>query len=147
MFKKTTCPECGARWNEGVYDKCPNCGWVVGTEPTHKSIKESEKTPDEQKPTEISKPDNKYDVNPSAEQIVNMILKVWLVLGWVVSIVFAVGICGYLMEDVFDNVILSLVVGLIAGAINLLVVYLIWALGKLFVNISQNLFILNEKIK
>lgn len=147
MFNKTTCPECGAQWNEGVYDKCPNCGWIVGTEPAHNEIKEGEKKIDEKKPIEIGKSDIKYAVNPLAEKILDRILNVWLIVGWVVSIVSVVLLSAYLSEEAFDSLFLSFLVGLIAGAVNLLVVYFIWALGKLYVNISQNLFILNEKIK
>lgn len=40
MFKKTICPECGAMWNEGVYDVCPNCGWVVGADTPLKRARE-----------------------------------------------------------------------------------------------------------
>lgn len=40
MFKKTICPECGAMWNEGVYDACPNCGWVVGADTPLKRARE-----------------------------------------------------------------------------------------------------------
>lgn len=50
MFKKTTCPECGAMWNEGVYDACPNCGWVVGADtPLKRAREEAERIEQEEK--------------------------------------------------------------------------------------------------
>ena len=50
MFKKTTCPECGAMWNERVYDACPNCGWVVGADtPLKRAREEAERIEQEEK--------------------------------------------------------------------------------------------------
>ena len=144
MFKKTVCPVCGAQWNEGTYDKCPNCGWVVGTETIkneehNESVKESEKTIKD-KPNE--REDDTFEVNPRAENIADRVAGIILVLGWIIGIILV--LLGIFAAG--DGEIVSLFISL-GGVIYILLSYVIWAFIKMLVNMSRNLFNIKDILK
>lgn len=100
-------------------------------------------------PNEIKKEYIKdaYSVNSSAEAIINFLATVLLVLGMIISITAIIGGIAYLDSDsgMMDS---SYGIGGIVGGIILLLIFLVqWAWFKLMVNISRNLFNINELLK
>lgn len=135
MFKKTTCPVCGAQWNEGVYDKCPSCGWIVGTEaPKNETHNPESAKPRMNEPNRNAK--DLFEVNPRAESIADSVAGIILVLGWIVGIVIILFSIFAVVEDGETMYIfLSF-----AGIVYILLSYILWAFVKMFVNMSRNLF-------
>ena len=87
-----------------------------------------------------------FTVNPFAESILDTCLKLELILGWILAIgAFFVGIIGATNGDGLEGLYIG--ISIPAAALILLVSYIIWARGKIIINISRNLFNINAKLK
>ena len=92
-----------------------------------------------------------YDVNPAAESILDRVLHFNLILSWILALALFIGgfflgvilLDGGAIEEPFG--ILSIAISIIVPPLILLVAYYRWAQGKVQINISRNLFILNDK--
>ena len=98
-----------------------------------------------------------YRVSPSAENILNLCLTIWLVIGIVFSlalIVLGIVVIGAEGLDVgAENSLISSLGSLtgiplmIAGAISLFLSLFQWALFKVVINISRYLYNLNSRVE
>ena len=93
-----------------------------------------------------------YPVNPLAEKILDNILKTNLVLSWIIGILLIFGgISGgaYMLDDgMFEGLgVVLILLSIVGGVLIILLGYHRWALGKVQINISRNLFSINKKIK
>lgn len=92
---------------------------------------------------EISK--NAYSVNPSAELIINILATVLLFLGIIVSAISIVGGIAYIDMGLG---ITAYGISIIAGGMIIFIVSIVqWAWFKIIINISRNLFNINEQLK
>lgn len=136
------------------------------TEPTNQSLIENlKKDADKQDktPTDTqeyiakqmqadSSSTQQYPVNPLAEKILDNILKTNLTFSWIIGIfVIIASLIGgsYMIEDgLLEGVgYIFLLFGTVIGVIIILLGYYRWALGKVQINISRNLFNINSKLK
>ena len=84
-----------------------------------------------------------YSVNPKAESILDGIATTVLIIGWLIAIAGAfVGIMAAYEEEVVGYAVL----GVLGGALILLIFYVIWARLKVIVNMSRNLFNIHEAL-
>lgn len=84
-----------------------------------------------------------YKVSPLAENILDIILKVFLIIIIVGAIITAiVGIVIAINEEEWAPMLLVLAA---AGAVGL--GYIVWALGKVVINISRNLYNINDALR
>lgn len=84
-----------------------------------------------------------YEVSPLAEKILDIILKVFLIIIIVGAIITAiVGIVIAINEEEWAPMLLVLAA---AGAVGL--GYIVWALGKVVINISRNLYNINDALR
>lgn len=84
-----------------------------------------------------------YDVNPRAETILNTAIKVGFVIYCIICIA---GFLGGIIASVSEYEGIYLLISL--GSLFLFLIALIlWAFGKVLINISRNLFNINEEIK
>ena len=89
-------------------------------------------------------PVKEYTVNPKAESLLNVCLTVLLVLGWIVAIAAIAVSVYYAIEN---EAYIFIGAGILGAAIILFLFYYIWATYKLFINMSRNLFNINEQLK
>jgi hypothetical protein len=142
---------------------------VEDTQPKEQEPKSAEQKPSMNNPVEETKKSSEYDfikdisssndnkqetmpqsspqqyaVNPMAEDILDTILKINLILGWVLALAALVG---SIVLAASEELYFIIVLGILAGALILLITYLIWARFKVIINISRNLFNINSKLK
>ena len=88
-----------------------------------------------------------YEVNPFAEKYLNFFLTIHLIIGWVLAIFSVVSgiVLGCSSYGKFS--LLYIFAGIIAGIIILFSTYSLWAVNKVVINMSRNLFNINERIK
>ena len=95
---------------------------------------------------------NHYSTNSSAESILNIVIGVMLVIGLIISVgLIALGIIAMTDSSAVDDIgsYSGAAVGLICivmGVVNIIVTLIGWAMGKLWINISRNLFNINNKV-
>ena len=85
-----------------------------------------------------------YSVNPKAESLLNACLTVLLVLGWITALA-AIGVSVYYAMEMEEYYIIG--AGVLGAAVILFIFYCAWATYKLFINMSRNLFNINENLK
>lgn len=98
-----------------------------------------------------------HRVNSGAEDILNLCLTIWLVLGIILSlIIISTGVVCIGTEDLFANSTplflneIGSTAGIslmILGCITLFLTVLKWAILKVIINISRNLFNLNIRVE
>ena len=88
-----------------------------------------------------------YEVNPFAEKYLNFFLTIHLIIGWVLAIFSVVSgiVLGCSSYGKFS--LLYIFAGIIAGIIILFSTYSLWAVNKVVINMSRNLFNINERLK
>lgn len=89
-------------------------------------------------------PIKEYSVNPKAESLLNVCLTILLVLGWIVAIAAIAAAVFYAVEE---EEYIYIGAGILGAAIILFFFYCVWATYKLFINMSRNLFNINEQLK
>ena len=83
-----------------------------------------------------------YPVNPLAENILDSVLKIFLILGWILAIVcVAIGVASAIFDE--DGLWLLICLG---APIILLLFYFVWARIKVIINISRNLFAIRNQL-
>ncbi len=107
-------------------------------------IKDISSSNDNKQETMPQSSPQQYAVNPMAEDILDTILKINLILGWVLALAALVG---SIVLAASEELYFIIVLGILAGALILLITYLIWARFKVIINISRNLFNINSKLK
>ena len=123
-------------------DRCPNCSCPA-------NLFESKQV--EEQPAPVMRQSSIYDVNPAAESILDRVLSINLVLSWLLALTIFIGglVLGIILldegaiEEPFG--VLFIAISIIVPPLILLVAYIRWAQGKVQINISRNLFILNDK--
>ncbi len=125
-------------------------GWIPAPSEEAKAEDKSKKAVDTKAVNEkidMSAPRDsikEYPVNPLAESIMDTILKISVFVGWIFAILAVViGI----FWSIETSTVYWAFIGIIAGAIILILYYSAWALNKVIVNISRNLFNINEQLK
>lgn len=89
-----------------------------------------------------------YEVNPFAEKYLNFFLTIHLIIGWVLAIFSVVsGIVLGCSSSYSEFSLLFIFAGIFAGIIILFSTYSLWAVNKVVINMSRNLFNINERIK
>ena len=89
-----------------------------------------------------------YEVNPFAEKYLNFFLTIHLIIGWVLAIFSVVsGIVLGCSSSYSEFSLLIIFAGIIAGILILYSTYSLWAVNKVVINMSRNLFNINERIK
>ena len=88
-----------------------------------------------------------YEVNPFAEKYLNFFLTIHLIIGWVLAIISVV--CGIVLgtSSYSEFSLLFIFAGIIAGILILYSTYSLWAVNKVVINMSRNLFNINERLK
>ena len=86
----------------------------------------------------------KYSVNPKAEGILDGIATTVLIIGWVIAIIGAIVGIALAIED---EVAVYALLGVLGGALVLLIFYVIWARLKVLINMSRNLFNIHEELQ
>ena len=95
----------------------------------------------------------RYSTDSSAESILNFVLVVTLVVGIIISLaLIAVGIAALCDSESFEATTdLSSsafgIIFIIAGIVNFVVSLIGWAMGKLWINVSRNLFKLSSRVE
>ena len=107
------------------------------------SVPQSSEKKEPRKPT----PDM-YEVNPFAEKYLNFFLTIHLIIGWVLAIFSVVsGIVLGCSSSYSEFSLLIIFAGIIAGILILYSTYSLWAVNKVVINMSRNLFNINERLK
>ena len=90
-----------------------------------------------------------YEVNPFAEKYLNFFLTIHLIIGWVLAIFSVVSgiVLGCSSSSYSEFSLLFIFAGIIAGILILYSTYSLWAVNKVVINMSRNLFNINERIK
>ena len=88
-----------------------------------------------------------YEVNPFAEKYLNFFLTIHLIVGWVLAIISVVSGIVLGCSSYGEFTLLYIFAGIIAGIIILFSTYSLWAVNKVVINMSRNLFNINERIK
>ena len=89
-----------------------------------------------------------YEVNPFAEKYLNFFLTIHLIIGWVLAIFSVVsGIVLGCSSSYSEFSLLFIFAGIFAGILILYSTYSLWAVNKVVINMSRNLFNINERIK
>lgn len=88
-----------------------------------------------------------YEVNPFAEKYLNFFLTIHLIIGWVLAIISVV--CGIVFgcSSYSEFSLLFIFAGIFAGILILYSTYSLWAVNKVVINMSRNLFNINERLK
>lgn len=89
-------------------------------------------------------PIKEYSVNPRAESLLNACLNVLLVFGWIIAIA-GLGVSIYYAVEMEEYYFIA--AGVFGAAVILFLFYCMWATYKLFINMSRNLFNINERLK
>lgn len=105
------------------------------------SLKEQEK-----KDVKSATPDL-YDVNPFAEKFMDIFLKIHLILGWLFAIFSVVGGIVLGINNYSGDGPVFIIVGIFVGVTILLSFYSTWAVIKVVINMSRNLYNINERLK
>ena len=107
------------------------------------SVPQSSEKKEPRKPT----PDM-YEVNPFAEKYLNFFLTIHLIIGWVLAIFSVVsGIVLGCSSSYSEFSLLIIFAGILAGILILYSTYSLWAVNKVVINMSRNLFNINERLK
>lgn len=106
------------------------------------SVPQSSEKKEPRKPT----PDM-YEVNPFAEKYLNFFLTIHLIVGWVLAIISVVSGIVLGCSSYGEFTLLYIFAGIIAGIIILFSTYSLWAVNKVVINMSRNLFNINERLK
>ena len=88
-----------------------------------------------------------YEVNPFAEKYLNFFLTIHLIIGWVLAIISVVSGIVLGCSSYGEFTLLYIFAGIIAGIIILFSTYSLWAVNKVVINMSRNLFNINERLK
>ena len=88
-----------------------------------------------------------YEVNPFAERFLNLILTIHLIVGWLLAIICVVWGIVFAITSHGEYGFLSVFMGIISGIVVLLSFYSTWAINKVVINMSHNLFNINERLK
>lgn len=89
-----------------------------------------------------------YEVNPFAEKYLNFFLTIHLIIGWVLAIFSVVsGIVLGCSSSYSEFSLLFIFAGIFAGILILYSTYSLWAVNKVVINMSRNLFNINERLK
>ena len=109
------------------------------------SVPQSSENP-EKKEARKPTPDM-YEVNPFAEKYLNFFLTIHLIIGWVLAIISVV--CGIVLgtSSYSEFSLLFIFAGIFAGILILFLTYSLWAVNKVVINMSRNLFNINERLK
>ena len=89
-------------------------------------------------------PIKEYSVNSAAEGLLNVFLTIHVIIGWIFAIA-ALAVSIYFAQEMVMPALI--IVGAVAALLILFIFYFGWAMYKLFINISRNLFNINERIK
>lgn len=106
------------------------------------SVPQSSEKKEPRKPT----PDM-YEVNPFAEKYLNFFLTIHLIIGWVLAIIIVVSGIVLGSSSYSEFSLLFIFAGIFAGILILFLTYSLWAVNKVVINMSRNLFNINERIK
>lgn len=85
-----------------------------------------------------------YEVNPTAENVLDTVLKVFLVIGLVgaaITVIVAIGISDKWNEWAPLKALLPIAV------FTAVAVFILWAVGKVMINISRNLYNINDALR
>ena len=109
------------------------------------SVPQSSENP-EKKESRKPTPDM-YEVNPFAEKYLNFFLTIHLIIGWVLAIISVVSgiVLGTSSYSEFSP--FYIFAGIFVGIIILFSTYSLWAVNKVVINMSRNLFNINERLK
>ena len=88
-------------------------------------------------------PYDRYDVNPAAESIISTLATVILVVGCIGGFIIFV-MCLAMVNNLGAGMIFA---GLFGGGLFALIFVLQWAILRVVVNISRNLFNINDQLK
>ena len=106
------------------------------------SVPQSSEKKEARKPT----PDM-YEVNPFAEKYLNFFLTIHLIIGWVLAIISVVSGIVLGTSSYSEFSLLFIFAGILAGILILYSTYSLWAVNKVVINMSRNLFNINERLK
>ena len=109
------------------------------------SVPQSSENP-EKKESRKPTPDM-YEVNPFAEKYLNFFLTIHLIIGWVLAIISVVSGIVLGTSSYSEFSLLFIFAGIIAGILILYSTYSLWAVNKVVINMSRNLFNINERLK
>lgn len=85
-----------------------------------------------------------YPVNPNAESLLNACLNIMLAFGWILALA-GLGISIFYAVEMEQYYFIA--IGVFGAAFILFCFYCMWATYKLFINMSRNLFNINERLK
>lgn len=86
----------------------------------------------------------KYSVNPNAENVLNGVAATILIIGWIFAIAgIVVGIAGAVEQGEW----IYALAGVLGGGFILLLFYIIWAELKVIINISRNLYNIQDELE
>ena len=88
-----------------------------------------------------------YEVNPFAEKYLNFFLTIHLIIGWVLAIIIVVSGIVLGTSSYSEFSLLFIFAGILAGILILYSTYSLWAVNKVVINMSRNLFNINERLK
>ena len=109
------------------------------------SVPQSSENP-EKKEARKPTPDM-YEVNPFAEKYLDFFLTIHLIIGWVLAIISVVSGIVLGTSSYSEFSLLFIFAGILAGILILYSTYSLWAVNKVVINMSRNLFNINERLK
>ncbi len=86
----------------------------------------------------------KYSVNPNAEYVLSGVATAILVIGWIFAIA---GIIVGIVAAAEQGEWAYFLAGVLGGGLILLVFYIIWAELKVIINISRNLYNIQDELE
>ncbi|MBQ7222444.1 MAG: hypothetical protein IJS02_03140 [Bacteroidales bacterium] len=91
----------------------------------------------------------RYSTNSSAESILDFTLSFLRIIGILFSaVLIVIGILSLTGESFFDDYAIPIgILFIVLGGLNIICTLLNWALGKLWINMSRNLFNINDKLE
>lgn len=139
-MSKIICPACGEKYNTKLCrNVCPKCGdkTVVLSEGVQYNAGVTEtKSVESVAPVDNNQAGDNYSVNPAAEGVASTIA----------SIALAIGIIGLIVGIILDISIGLDGTAVVGGILSFVVGLEAWAVIKVFVNMSRNLFKINDKL-
>ena len=111
-------------------------------------VSKNESSPEEKGETDTKTiTDVAYSTDYKAEKIMNSLAELTRIAGWVIGVFhFIVAIVTAVLSDI-DGGILFVLLGAILCAIYVLLGYIFWAMLKVVVNMSNNLYNINQQLK
>lgn len=88
-----------------------------------------------------------YEVNPFAEKYLNFFLTIHLIIGWVLAIISVISGIVLGCSSYSELSLLFIFAGIFAGILIIYSTYSLWAVNKVVINMSRNLFNINERLK